>query len=82
MQLQLQLESLKLSSTTVTDPKAAMRLPTCPPPKYNGVNLDYIPWKRLWAVTMGKGYMEEVQLMQLKISIPTRIANLIGLSEI
>ena len=70
------------SSKTGTDPKAAMRLPTCPPPKFNGIKLDYIPWKRLWAETMGKGYMEAVQLMPLKITIPTRTANLIGLSEI
>ena len=28
---------------------------------------------------MGKSYVEEVQLMQLKSSIPTRTANLIGL---
>jgi hypothetical protein len=65
-----------------TDPKAAMRLPTSPPYKFNGINLDYIPWKCLWAETMGKWYMGAAQLMQLKIAIPTRTANLIGLSEI
>ena len=31
---------------------------------------------------MGHGYNEAVQLMQLKISIPPRTAELIGLSEI
>ena len=31
---------------------------------------------------MGKSYMEEVQLMQLKLSIPARTSNLIGLSDI
>ena len=31
---------------------------------------------------MGQGYKEAVQLMQLKSSVPTRTANLIGLSEI
>ena len=40
-----QLANLKLPKTGQTDPKAAMRLPTCPPPKFTGVNLDYIPWK-------------------------------------
>ena len=64
------------------DPKSAMRLPTCPPPKFSGANVDYIPWKRTWEVTMGKSYMEEVQLMQLKLSIRARTSNLIGLSDI
>ena len=31
---------------------------------------------------MGEVYKEEVQLMQLKTAIPTRTADLIGLSEI
>ena len=31
---------------------------------------------------MGKSYMEEVQLMQLKLSIPARTSNLIRLSDI
>ena len=75
-----QLANLKLPKTGQTDPKAAMRLPTCPPPKFTGINLDYIPWKRLWGETMGQGYKEAVQLMQLKSSVPTRTANLIGLS--
>jgi hypothetical protein len=37
----------------VTDPKFEMRLPTCPPPKFSGANVDYIPWKRTYEVTMG-----------------------------
>ena len=77
-----QLANLRVQKTGQTDPKAAMRLPTCPPPKFTGINLDYIPWKRLWGETMGQGYKEAVQLMQLKSSVPTRTANLIGLSEI
>ena len=32
--------------------------------------------------TMGKSYVEEVQLMQLKASIPARTNNLIGLVDI
>ena len=79
VQLQQQLENMQQSRSGKkgTDPKAAKRLPTCPPPKFNGINQDYIPWKRLWAETMGKGYMEAVQLMQLKITIPARTANMI-----
>ena len=44
--------------------------------------MDYLPWKRQWMATMGKSYVEEVQLMQLKASIPTRTSNLIGLVDI
>ena len=38
LQLQQQLENMKISRSgnPVTDPKSAMRLPTCPPPKFNG----------------------------------------------
>ena len=67
------------SGNPITDPKSAMRLPTCPPPKFSGANADYIPWKRTWEVATGKSYMEEVQL---KLSIPARTSNLIGLSRI
>ena len=28
-----------------TDKKAALRLPTCPPQKFSGEIVDYIPWK-------------------------------------
>jgi hypothetical protein len=70
------------SGNPITDPKSAMRLPTCPPPKFSGANVDYIPWKRTWEVTMGKSYMEEVQLMQLKSSIPARTSDLIGLTDL
>ena len=63
------------------DPRSAMRLPVCPPPKFSRETVDYIPWKRFWKVTMGTSYMEEVQLMQLKLSIPARTADLIGLSD-
>ena len=65
------------SDNPVTDPKSAMRLPTCPPPKFSGANVDYIPWKRTWEVTMGKSYMDEVQLMHLKLIIPARTSDLI-----
>jgi hypothetical protein len=84
IKLQKQLDNMRStkSGNPVTDPKSAMRLPTCPPPKFSGANVDYIPWKRTWEVTMGKSYMEEVQLMQLKLSIPARTSNLIGLSDI
>ena len=82
--LQRQLDNLKLGggSRPITDTKAALRLPTCPPPKFDGQNLSYLNWKRLWTTTMGEGYKEEVQLMQLKTAIPVRTADLIGLSEI
>ena len=82
--LQKQLDNLRLGggSRPVTDTKAALRLPTCPPPKFDGQNLSYLNWKRLWTTTMGEGYKEEVQLMQLKTAIPVRTADLIGLSEI
>ena len=59
-----------------------MRLPTCSPPTFSGEIIDYIPWKRIWKVTMGASYMEEVQLMQLKQSIPRRTSDLIGLNDI
>ena len=39
----------------ITDPKSAKRLTTCPPPKFSGDNIDYIPWKRTWEATMGRG---------------------------
>ena len=65
-----------------TDTKSALRLPTCPPVKFTGEIVDYLPWKRQWMATMGKSYVEEVQLMQLKASIPARTNNLIGLVEI
>ena len=45
------------SGNPITDPKSAMRLPTCPPPKFTGENVDYIPWKWTWEVTMGQSYM-------------------------
>ena len=77
MHLQQQLYNMKLHKTgpSVRDPKAAMRLPTTASLKFNGVNLDYIPWKRVWGETMGPGYKEAVQPMHLKISIPPRTAN-------
>ena len=39
MHLQQQLDNMKLHKTgpSVTDPKAAMRLPTTAPPKFNGL---------------------------------------------
>ena len=77
-----QLANLRLTRSGQTDPKTAMRLPTTAPPKFSGVNIDFIPCKRLWGETMGKGYKEAVQLVQLKSSVPTWTANLIGLSEI
>jgi hypothetical protein len=82
--LEQQLDNMRStkSGKPITDPKSAMRLPTCPPPMFTRANVDYIPWKRTWEVTMGKSYMEEVQLMQLKLSIPARTSNLIGLSGI
>ena len=83
--LQQQLDSMRQGggmTRSVTDNKAALRLPTCPPPKFDGLNLNYLNWKRLWTTTMGEGYKEEVQLMQLKTAIPNRTADLIGLSEI
>ena len=64
------------------DSKSALRLPTCPPVKFSGDVVDYLPWKRQWQATMGKSYVEEVQLMQLKASIPERTSNLIGLVDI
>ena len=63
----------------VTDTKSEMRIITCPPLKFSGANVDYIPWKRAWEVTMGISYNEETQLMQLKQSIPARTGNLIGI---
>ena len=73
--LQKELED-KLRSTKsdkpITDPKSALRLPRCPTQKFSGANVDYIPWKRTWEVTIGKSYMDEVQLMHLKLIIPAR----------
>ena len=64
------------TQTGKTDTKSALRLPTCPPVKFTGEIVDYLPWKRQWMATMGKSYVEEVQLMQLKASIPARTNNL------
>ena len=82
--LQTQMDDLRStkSDSLLKDPRSAMKLPTCPPPKFSGETVDYIPWKRIWKVTMGTSYMEEVQLMQLKLSIPARTTDLIGLSDI
>ena len=52
------------------------------PGKFTGSIVDYLPWKRQWKATMGKSYVEEVQLLQMKTSIPGRTANLIGLVDI
>jgi hypothetical protein len=70
------------SDSLLKDPRSAMRLPVCPPPEFSGETVDYIPWKRIWKATMGTSYMDEVQLMQLKLSIPARTTDLIGLSDI
>ena len=70
------------TQTVKTDTKSALRLPTCPPGKFTGEIVDYLPWKRQWLATMGKSYVEEVQLMQLKASIPARTNSLIGLVDI
>ena len=42
MHMQQQLDNMKLSRNgpSVTDPEAAMRLPTTAPPKFNGVHID------------------------------------------
>ena len=50
--------------------------------KFSGDVVHYLPWKRQWQATMGKSYLEEVQLMQLKASIQERTSNLIGLVDI
>ena len=65
-----------------TDPKSALRLPTWPTVKFSGDVVHYLPWKRQWQAVAGKSYVEEVQLMQLKASIPERTSNLIGLVDI
>ena len=70
------------SVSLVKDPRSAMRLPTCSPPTFSGEIIDYIPCIRIWKATMGASYMEEVQLMQLKQSIPSRTSDLIGLNDI
>ena len=48
IKLQQQFDSMRStrSGNPITDPKSAMRLPTCPPPKFSGANVDYIPWKK------------------------------------
>ena len=81
MQKQLDNRSTTLGNP-VTDTKPEMRLITCPPPKFSGANIDYIPWKTKLEVTMGISYNEEIKLMQLKLSIPARTSNLIGHSDI
>ena len=84
--LEAEIEQLRLGGgrkeRPVSDPKSAMRLPACAPPKFTGISIEYLTWKRTWTQTMGKSYVQEVQLMQLKTSIPARTAILIGLTEI
>ena len=63
-------------------PKTAMKLPTTSPPKFAGEALNYLPWKKLWLETMGIGYPDATQLMQLKTSIDPRTADLVGLINI
>ena len=72
--LQTQIDDLRStkSDSLLKDPRSAMKLPTCSPLKFSGETVDYIPWKRMCKVTLGTSYMEEVQLMQLKLSIPAR----------
>jgi hypothetical protein len=71
--LEQQLDNMRStkSGNPITDPKSAMRLPTFPPPKFTGANVDYIPWKRTWEVTMGKSYMEQVQMMHCLCLLPS-----------
>ena len=42
LKLQQQLDNLRSTkpNNPVADPKSAMRLPTCPPPKFSGANVD------------------------------------------
>jgi hypothetical protein len=77
--LQIQMDDMRSteSDILVKDTKSALRLPTCPPTKFSGVKIDYMPWKRTWEATMGKSFQDKVQLMNLKTSIPTRTCNLI-----
>ena len=89
MKMEDELKKLKLGGkqpglvdTVKTDAKSMMRLPSCQPPKFTGENIEYLPWKRQWLATMGKSYLEEVQLMQMKTAIPERTRNLIGLVDI
>jgi hypothetical protein len=82
--LQTRMDDMRSSESDnpVKDLKAALRLPTCHPPKFSGDNIDYMPWKRTWEVTIGKSFQEEVQLMNLKSCIQTRTCDLIGLSDL
>ena len=69
-------------SESSVNPKLALRLRACNPPVFSGSTVDYIPWKRNWKATMGASYPDEVQLVQMKLSIPERSTVLIGLSDI
>jgi hypothetical protein len=82
--LQMQMEDMRSneSDNLVKDPKSALRLPVCHPPIFSGKTVDFIPSKRNWKATMGVSYPEEVQLVQMKLSIPERLTVLIGLSDI
>ena len=44
--------------------------------------IDYLPWRRLWKETMGEGFADAVQLVEMKNSLPKRSAQIIGLQNI
>ena len=62
--------------------KSHLKLPTTKPPYFNGELLHYLPWRRLWRETMGKGYPGAVQLAQLKESLATRVQEIIPLATL
>jgi hypothetical protein len=77
--IQMQTQTDNLRSTKSGNPQ--MRLLT-DPKKFSGAVAEYIQWKRTWQEEKEDSYTEESQLKQLKLSIPARTSNLMGLSEI
>ena len=62
--------------------KSHLKLPTTKPPYFSGELLAYLPWRRLWKETMGKGYPDPVQLAQLKESLSARVQEIIPLATL